>query len=101
MKVTIKSDQEPAIVSLKQAVAIKRSSETSLIESPVRDSKSNGMAEVAVKTWAGQVRTIKHHLESRIGRKMPKDCALMTWLIAWGAEVRNRFRVQANGRTNF
>ena len=48
--VTIKSDQEPAMIALKQAVAIKRKAETPLIESPVRESKSNGRIERAIRT---------------------------------------------------
>ena len=38
VQVTLKSDQEPAMISLKQAVAVKRKAETPLIESPVRES---------------------------------------------------------------
>ena len=34
---TIKTDQEPAIVALKRAVAIRRQAETTPIESPVRE----------------------------------------------------------------
>ena len=45
MAVTIKSDQEPAMINLKQAIAVKRKAETLLIESPVRESKSNGRIE--------------------------------------------------------
>ena len=49
-QVTIRSDQEEAIVALKKSVAIYRRAETVLLESPVRDSKSNGAAERAVKS---------------------------------------------------
>ena len=62
--VTIRSDQEEAIVALKKSVAIYRKAETVLLESPVRDSKANGAAELAVKSWAGQLRTLRHHAES-------------------------------------
>ena len=43
--VTLKSDQEPAMMSLKKAIAVRRKAETPLIESPVRESKSNGKIE--------------------------------------------------------
>ena len=59
----MKSDQEEPIMALKRSVAIKRQSETVMIDSPVRDSRSNGMAERTVRTWASQVRTLRHHLE--------------------------------------
>ena len=59
-KLTFKSDQEPSIVALKNAIAAATVGETVPIESPVRASKSNGMMENAVKIWQGQLRTIKH-----------------------------------------
>ena len=51
-EVTLKSDQEPAILDLEREVGIKRQRETVTIESPVRESKCNGAVERAVKTWA-------------------------------------------------
>ena len=100
-KVVIRSDQEESIVALKKAVAIKRCAETVLIESPVRDSQANGSAERAVRTWAAQVRTLRHHLEYRIRTKMSKDSALMTWLVSWAADVLYRYRIQSFGRTSY
>ena len=32
---------------------------------------------------------------------IPRDGALMSWLVSWSSEVLNRFKVQANGRTAF
>ena len=40
--VTIKSDQVPAMMKLKQAIAVRRKAETPLIGSPVRESQANG-----------------------------------------------------------
>ena len=50
-KITMKSDQEPSIVSLKRAVSAARTGETVPIESPVRSSKSNGRMENAIGVW--------------------------------------------------
>ena len=101
VKITMKSDQEDSIKSLKKAVAVRRRAETAMIESPVRDSKSNGRVERAIKTWQSQFRTLRHFLESRLGEKCPKDCPLTSWLATYAAEVRNRYTVQKNGRTNY
>ena len=49
-KITIKSDGEPSRVAFKRAVALGRTPETSLIETPVRRSKSNGQVERAIRT---------------------------------------------------
>ena len=56
----MRSDQEDSILALKRAVAIDRQAETVMLESPVRDSKANGAAELAVRSWAGQLRTVRH-----------------------------------------
>ena len=47
--VTIKSDQEPAMMKLKQAIAVRRNAETPLIESPVCESQADGRIEKAIK----------------------------------------------------
>ena len=99
--VTLRSDQEESIIALKKSVAMFRKAETVLLESPVRDSKSNGAAERAVRTWAGQLRTLRHHLESRLGCSMLKDSALMTWLVSWAADVIFRSKIQSNGKTSY
>ena len=49
--VTLRSDQEEAIMALKRHVAVYRKAETVMLESPVRDSKANGAAERAVRSW--------------------------------------------------
>lgn len=100
-KVVIRSDQEESIIALKKSVAIKRKAETVMIESPIRDSRANGSSEKAVRTWAAQVRTLRHHLESRIKAKVDKESAIMTWLVAWGADVLTRYKVQSTGRTSY
>ena len=99
--VVLKSDQEEAITALKRAIAAKRQAETSMLESPVRDSKSNGSVARSPRTWAAQVRTLGHHLESRIKAKVPRTSPLMTWLVAWSADVINRYKIRSSGRTSY
>ena len=72
-KVAIKSDQEVAILALKRAVIAARQGETVPIESPVRESKCNGAVERAVRTWQGQMRTIKHHVEHCLQERLAHD----------------------------
>ena len=57
MKITVRSDQEPSILAFQEAIALRRKAETALIESPVRESKSNGLVERAVRNWRDQYRT--------------------------------------------
>ena len=49
-RVVLKSDQEESINTLKRAIAVKRHADTVMIKSPVRDSKSSGSFERAVRT---------------------------------------------------
>lgn len=65
---TLKSDQEEAIMALKRAVAARRTSRTTLVESNVRVSKTNTKIERAVGKWRSQLRKLKIHLEDRINK---------------------------------
>ena len=76
-RITLKSDQEPSMVALKDAIAAARVGDTAFIESPVRESKSNGAAERAIRTWEGMMRTWKHFLEAKLKLKIPGNHALM------------------------
>ena len=100
-KVVLRSDQEESIIALKKAVAIKRQAETAPIESPVRDSRANGAIERTIRSWAAQVRSPRHHLEYRLGKKMSNGSPLMSWLTVWAADVLTRYRVQAYGKTSY
>ena len=82
---------------LKRQVAIYRKAETVTMESPVRDSKANGAAERAVRSWAGQFRTIRHHVERRMKTTMAEDSALMSWPVSWAADVIFRYIVHSTG----
>ena len=99
--ITLKSDQEPAILSLKRAIAIRRRAETPLVESPVRGSKSNGKIERAIRRWQGQFRTLRHHLEERLGIKIENSSALIEWLIVWTADILIKYAIHPNGRTSY
>ena len=100
-KITIRSDQEVSIKALKMTIATMREAETALIESPVRESKSNGNVERAVRNWRDQYRTMRHYVEHRMKTKIANGSPLSTWLVAWAADVINKFRVRDNGRTAF
>ena len=100
-KIVFKSDQEPSIIALKQATAATRVGQTVPIESPVRSSKSNGMMENAVTIWQGQLRTIKHYVESRLGTRIAPGGAICSWLIHYCAGILNKFKVGADGRTAY
>ena len=52
-----------------------------------------------MKTWQGQLRTLKDRLEHGIGDKVPKDLPVLQWLAWWSASVLHRVAVKSHGRT--
>lgn len=96
---TFKTDQEPSIIALKQAVAAAGAGETAPVESPVRASKSNGMTESAVGIWQGQLRAINHYTERKMKKRIEEDSVLFSWLIPFCADIMRNFRVGSDGRT--
>ena len=53
--ISVKNDQEPALVSVIRSVVNKRSARTLLEESPTGSSQSNGSIESAVSNIEGQI----------------------------------------------
>ncbi len=99
--ISIKSDQEPAIMALKTAIAAKRVGATTPIESPVRESQCNGAVEQAVRRWRGQLQTLKLAYEDNMNTKLPVSHPLMGWLILWAGEVLLKYKVRESGRTAY
>ena len=99
--ITIKSDQEPAILALKSAIAANRTGVTAMIDSPVRESKANGAVEGAVRIWQGQFRTLRHYFEKCLGKPFLTDNVLFGWLIVWTSEILLKYRIRKDGRTPY
>ena len=57
--------------------------------------------ENAVKIWQAQLRTIKHFVESKIGKRIEPGGALFSWLIPFCADIINKFKVGTDGRTAY
>lgn len=101
VRVTPRSDQEPAIWALKNALAQLRKAETAFIESPVRESKSNGLVERVIRHWRDQYRTLRDFLGYSMNARIADNSALSRWLVARLADVIHKFRIQPFGRTAF
>jgi hypothetical protein len=59
------------------------------------------MMENAVKIRQGQLRTVKHFVEARVGKSIEPGSALFTWLIPFCADILNKFRIGSDGRTAY
>ena len=66
---------------------------------PVRESKANGAMEKAVRTWAGQFRSLKSHLEYELKTEIPLHHPVLQWMAWWAAGIFNRYAVRHHGRT--
>ena len=90
-KVTLKSDNEPAIVKLLsealRELRIQGLEQTLEEHSPEYDPQANGSAEVAVRLLKGHLRTLRSSLEAQIGFRIPVRHALMTWLVRHAAAL--------------
>ena len=101
-KIIIKCDQENALVDLVKEVARKRVGVETIIEhSRAKDSQSNSVAERAVQSVEGIVRTFKLALEKRLGVQIPSSHPMMAWVVEHSAEQLNRYHVSQDGRTAY
>ncbi len=69
------------MVALKSAVNGETKLEIIPEESPVGDSQSNGLVEGAVKIIQGLARSQIDAVEGRCGIKVPKESAVVPWLV--------------------
>ncbi len=76
-----KSDQEPAILDLKNKFKKAGMIKVAMEESPVGDSQSGGSIENAIKQIQGMMRTYKLAVESKIKAEIPEDHPLIAWLV--------------------
>ena len=101
VRVALKSDNAKELVRLRTEIAARRSAPSVPLESPVAESKCNGAIEKAVRTWQGQFRTLKDHLEYEIGEELGPRSTVWTWCAWWAAGLLNRVKVTTTGRTPY
>ena len=97
----MKSDQEPAIMDLKEQVRMSRDEEVIMEESPVEDSRSNGFIERAIQGVQDQISTVKNSLESRLRKEVKADHPALPWLVMHAANLLNRYHKGQDGCTAY
>ncbi len=63
--------------------------------------EANGVAENAVKNAQGQLRVLKHALESRSNKRAKGDHQVAPWMVTHAAAVINRGRRDDEGFTAY
>ena len=100
-KIILKSDGEPAIVAVREALA-RYHGGIVIPEGPaVGESASNGTAEEAGKTVREFARVIKEHLEDKAKIKIGTQEAIVQWIVRWAAMLVSRYLVGRDGRTAY
>ena len=104
-KVTIKTDNEPALVAVADQVGRLRAAKGGkgmVVEhSPVHSSKSNGIVERAVQSVQGMVRTMRSAVEEKWGVKLEVEHVVLPWLVEYAGWLLTRAEVGADGKTAY
>ena len=96
----VKSDGEPAITAVCDALARLHDGKVVPERPPVAEHQSNGAIEEAGKTTREYARVLKLQLEKAKMELQPAD-NIIPWLIRWAAMLISRYTVARDGRTPY
>ena len=97
MRVQLKVEQEPAIVSLQTVIQRMRPKDVIPIDSPVGESESNGRVENAIRRVQERTRVLRHQVEERIRCKIFDSSPLLAWMVRWAAELISKYSCGDDG----
>ena len=101
-RLVFKSDQEPAILALKQAVRESMPTvEFVMEESLVEEHQSNGTIEVTVREIQEQVRVMKSALEECMKCEVSSRHPILAFLAEHAGKLMSRYQVGRDGRTAY
>ena len=100
-RVLIRTDGEPALVALRNAIIQALPEGATPIETPVAESASNGGIEGGVRIFKGLLRVHLAALERRIGAKFPTNHPVLTWLVEHVGDVISKYMVGVDGKTSY
>ena len=101
--IILKSDQERALASLIKKIRTHRGDQTQTMQdnTPVGDSRSNGLVERTIQTVQGQIRTMRSALEARLGIKVAPNSPAFAWLVSHAANIITLCEVGTDGRVPY
>ena len=80
-EIILKSDGEPAIVAVREALARCHGGQVTPEQPPKGEHQANGLAEVTGRHIRDQVRVMKLQLQKMLGRQVLEDEPVMAWMI--------------------
>lgn len=108
VRFVLKTDQEPAVDSLRAAIMraapnriVQLDAQIQKQQSPVGEPASSGAVEGAIKLVQGMYRTLKMALEARYQSTVEHDHMSLPWLLRHAANTYNRFQVGSDGKANY
>ena len=99
--IILKSDGEPAIVAVREALARCHGGVVTPQQPPKGEHQANGVAEEAGRTIRDHARVLKINLQAKVGRKIEPDEPIMPWLIRWAAMALSRYSRGKDGKTPY
>ena len=100
-EIILKSDGEPAIVAVREALARCHGGQVTPEQPPKGEHQANGLAEVTGRHIRDQVRVMKLQLQRKLGRQVLEDEPVMAWMIRWAAMSMSRFKKGRDGFTPY
>ena len=99
-RIILKSDQEPAILSLKDFAASALPHVNVTMEtSPIGESSSNSIIESQIRRTTALVRVHETCLESHLQKPLETSADIIPWMVRHCAKVFNYYRRNNDGRT--
>ena len=99
--IIIKSDGEPAILALKNAV-MQLHGGVCVPEQPAKGEKAeNGRVEEAGKTIRQLFCTFHARIERGVDDEIPLDADIIPWIVRWAAICYSRYKVGQDGLTSY
>ena len=100
-RLTIKVDNENALLDLREAVMVGLEGTCTPLRPPVGEHQSSGSIEDAVKLVKGLVRVHHRALENAIGASIPSRHPIFTWLAEHVGDILTKYTVGKDGRTPY
>jgi len=97
----IKTDNEPALIDLRNAVMETTPGAMIPNKPPKGESQSNGAVENGVKLIKGMIRVYKLALNRRLDGNIPTHHPVMAWLVEHAGEMLSKYMVGKDGKTGY
>ena len=100
-QVTLKSDQEAAIVDVLREIANRGSRGTLLEHSPAAGSQSNGFIERGIRSVEEMTRVLLSDLSSRVGSPISVHSPVFPWIVEHATDILNKCQVASDGKSAY